>query len=115
MEISLTPDTYSPNVNSDGNYVDHTPVIKHGIYCLCGSRQDKVYSSASKFSAHIKTQRHQKWLVDVNNNKANFFIEDEKNKVLINNQRKIIAQLENKIQIKIVIIECLTKQISGGK
>ena len=113
MDISLTPDTYSPDIDSNGNYIDHSPVIKNGIYCICGSRKDKVYDSRAKFVVHTKTQRHQKWLRGMNDNKANFFVELEKSKELVNSQRKIIAGLENQLQVKIVTIDCLTQQIAS--
>ena len=67
MDIIITPDTYCPNVNEAGSYVDKIPIIKHGIYCVCGARRDKVYETASKFSSHIKSKTHQKWLVQLNN------------------------------------------------
>ena len=114
MDVSLTPDTYSPSVGLDGNYIDNIPVIKNGIYCLCGTRKDKVYDSRVKFSAHIKTVRHGKWLEDLNNNKANFYVELEKSKALVKSQRKIIAELEIKLNTKIVTIDCLTTQIANN-
>jgi len=113
MDISLTPDTYSPGIDSNGNYIDHSPVIKNGIYCLCGARKDKVYETRTKFNVHTKTRRHQKWLSGVNDNKSNFFIELEKSKELVNSQRKIIAGLENQVQIKMVTIDCLTQQMAN--
>lgn len=36
MNITLTPDTYTPIVDDKGNYIDRIPVIKNGLYCLCG-------------------------------------------------------------------------------
>ena len=83
MEISLTPDIYSPIVDDNGDYVDKIPVIKHGLSCLCGSRKDKIYENSSKFSTHIKTKCHQKWIEHLNQNKANYYVEMLKNKELI--------------------------------
>ena len=65
MEISLTPDTYTPVVNEAGNYVDKIPYIRNGIYCACGSRRDKIYTN-STFSSHTKSKHHQKWLQSLN-------------------------------------------------
>ena len=54
MDLVLTPDTYCPSVDDSGNYVDNVPIIQNGLFCLCGSRKDKVYKTASQFRSHIK-------------------------------------------------------------
>jgi hypothetical protein len=111
MDISTTPDTYTPSVDNNGNYIDNTPIIKNGMYCHCGSRKDKIYENASKFSTHIKSKCHQKWLLNLNQNKANYYIEMLKNKEIIENQQKIIVQLENQLQKKTLTIDYLTEQL----
>jgi hypothetical protein len=50
--------------------------IKHGLRCPCGSRKDKTYDTHSIFASHIKTKKHQSWLVDLNLNKTNFYLEN---------------------------------------
>lgn len=111
MDLTVTPDTYTPDVMG-GDYVDHIPLIRHGIYCPCGTRKDKTYDTASKFATHIKTQTHQKWLTRLNQNKANYYVEMLAQKELIDNQRKIIAQLENSLAKKTVLIDYLTDQLT---
>ena len=110
MDISLTPDTYAPVVNELGNYVDKIPSIKNGIYCVCGSRRDKVYTN-STFSGHIKTKHHQKWLQSLNENKINYYVELLKCKEVISNQQEIIQRMENKISDKLLTIDYLTRQL----
>ena len=112
MEITLTPDTYTPMVDDNGNYIDSIPIIKHGIYCLCGSRRDKTYENASKFSTHIKTKAHQKWLFNLNQKKSNYYVEMLKNKEIIENQQKIITQLDIQLQKKTMTIDYLTEQLT---
>ena len=112
MEISLTPDIYAPIVDDNGNYVDKIPFIKHGLSCLCGSRKDKIYENSSKFSTHIKTKCHQKWLDYLNQNKANYYVEVLKSKEIIENQQRIIQQLENQLQSKNLTIDYLTEQLT---
>lgn len=112
MDITLTPDIYTPSVDENGNYIDIIPIIKNGLFCPCGSRKDKTYENSSKFSAHIKTKIHQKWLLVLNQNKANYYIEMIKNKEIIENQQKIIAQLEHNLQKKILTIDYLTEQLT---
>uniref|UniRef100_A0A6C0ERS9 Uncharacterized protein n=1 Tax=viral metagenome TaxID=1070528 RepID=A0A6C0ERS9_9ZZZZ len=111
MEITITPDIYTPSVDNTGNYIDNIPIIKNGIFCPCGSRKDKTYETASKFSIHIKSKTHQKWLTILNQNKANYYVEMLKTKELVENQRKIIAQLENQLHKKTLTIDYLTEQV----
>ena len=111
MDISLTPDTYTPSINDEGNYIDRIPLIKNGINCLCGTRKDKVYDSSS-FRQHIKTQKHKKWIEHMNQNKANYYVESCKCKELIDNQKKIIVRLENQLQTKSITIDYLTNQLN---
>jgi hypothetical protein len=110
-EITLTPDTYIPSVDNRGNYIDNIPIIKNGIICLCGARKDKVYENNNKFSIHIKSQKHQNWLIMLNQNKANYYLENIKNKELIDNQKKIIANLENNLKNKDIVINSLIEKV----
>ena len=112
MELATTPDIYTPYVNDTGDYIDNIPVIKHGLYCPCGSRKDKLYENANKFSAHTKTKIHQKWLQTLNNNKANYYVEMLKYKELMENQQKIIARLEHQLQQKTLSIDYLFEQLT---
>jgi hypothetical protein len=118
MDFSLTPDTYAPVVDEHGTYIDKVPIIKNGIYCLCGSRKDKMYDSTAKFSAHIKTLHHQHWLVCLNRDKANHFVDSIKYKELSESQKKIMIHLENQLATKttqltekMVVIETLKSHI----
>lgn len=112
MDLSITPDTYSPSVNSSGDYVDNIPQIKHGIYCLCGSRKDKAYENHASFAIHIKTKTHQKWLTTLNQNKANYYAEMVRHKKIVEDQQKIIAHLENQLSKKNLTIDYLTAQLT---
>jgi len=117
MELVTEPDLYSPSINDIGNYVDKIPSfnnIKHGLRCPCGSRKDKTYDTHSIFASHIKTKKHQSWLVDLNLNKTNFYLENINLKNTITNQQLIIAKLENDIKVKITTIDCLAKQIHSN-
>ena len=115
MDITTTPDMYTPSVDNNGNYVDHVPVIKHGLFCPCGSRKDKIYENASKFSSHIKTKIHQKWLLILNDNKANYYMESMKYKEISENQQKIITRFEQQLQQKSLTIDYLTEQLVRNK
>lgn len=115
MDITLTPDTYTPSVDDKGNYIDNIPVIKNGVICPCGSRKDKSYEDACKFSQHTKTKTHQKWLLVLNQNKANYYVEMLKNKEMVECQQKIITQLENQLQKKTLTIDYLTEQVMRSR
>jgi hypothetical protein len=115
MDITVTPDTYTPSVDDNGNYIDSVPIVKHGLYCPCGSRKDKIYENTSKFSIHIQSKTHQKWLTMLNLNKANYYVELIKCKELIDNQQKIITKLETQLHKKTLTIDYLTEQIMINK
>lgn len=119
MDISLIPDTYTLGIDESGNYVDIIPSIRQGIICPCAARKDKVYESVSKFGAHIKTKRHQKWVVDMNRNKANHYNELLQCKEVMEQQKKIIAhrdveiiKKDAEILRKDKHIECLLNQLT---
>ena len=114
MELVVEPDIYSPSIDDKGNYIDKIPsfnIIKKGVSCPCGSRRDKVYETHSVFASHIKTKTHQKWLENLNNNKTNYYIECEKMKDLVQNQRLVIARLEKDLTNKNLTIDYLTQQL----
>jgi hypothetical protein len=83
--------------------------------CPCGSRKDKSYDTTSKFSVHIKSKSHQKWLSNLNANKVNYYVENEKLMETIKNQRIIIAKLEKDVSNKILTIDYLTQQLNHNK
>ena len=112
MELVVEPDVYMPSIDDLGNYVDKIHVFKKGLTCPCGSRKDKVYETNAIFSAHVKTKTHHKWLSDLNLNKANHYIENEKLKEVVQNQRLIIARAEAEINNKNMTISYLTMQIN---
>jgi hypothetical protein len=115
MELVVEPDIYSPSIDEIGNYIDKVPsfnIIKKGLLCPCGSRKDKLYESHSSFMTHIKTKNHQKWLSNLNLNKVNYYIENEKLQEIIQNQRLIIAKLEKDINTKNMTIDYLSQQLN---
>jgi len=114
MELIVEPDMYSPSIDDVGNYVDKIPsfnTIKKGLRCPCGSRKDKIYETHKIFASHINTKIHQKWLTDLNLNRANYYVENEQLKTTLQNQRLIIAKLENDVQNKMMTIDYLTQQL----
>ena len=113
MEITLTPEIYTPSIDNNGMYIDHIHVlhlIQTGIICPCGLRKDKIYDNVSKFTAHTKTKKHQAWLVSLNQNKANYYVELLTARTLIEDQRKIMTRYENQLQTKSMTIDYLTEQ-----
>lgn len=114
MELSLDSDIYEPSIGDDGNYSDYLPPsskFKTGLRCPCGARKDHVFDSRPSFNIHIKTKTHQKWLVDLNTNKMNFYTECEKLKEVVNSQKIIIAKMENELTLKIKTIDYLSQQL----
>jgi hypothetical protein len=113
MESALTADTYTPGLDDQGNYIDSIPVIRHGIYCLCGSRKDKTYPNSSSFTAHTKTKHHQQWLETLNQNKANYYVESLRYKELVESQQRILTSLENQLVVKSALVVSLEKQVTS--
>ncbi len=115
MELVVEPDIYSPSIDDKGNYIDRIPsfnIIKKGLLCPCGARKDKIYETHTIFASHIKTKIHQSWLVTLNFNKTNYYIENDVLKKTVQNQKLVIAKLEKDINTKILTIDYLTHQIS---
>ena len=96
MELSLTPDQYTPAVNSAGQYVDRVPYIKKGLLCPCNGYSFE-YKNRAKFMNHTTTRKHKEWLVLLNANKANHYAALERAERCLSEQRLLIARLTNKI------------------
>ena len=118
MELIVEPDTYTPSIDGQGNYIDVIPPsakLKHGLYCPCGSRGHKMFTTTSSFNSHTKTKVHQQWLIQLNRNKANFFVESEKLRKIVQQQQKLIAELELESKSKSLTIDYLTRQLTLEK
>tara|TARA_B100001250_G_scaffold164873_1_gene141822 strand:+ start:536 stop:949 length:414 start_codon:yes stop_codon:yes gene_type:complete len=119
-QLAMDPDYYSPNTDIDGKYIDGDvrPWPDEGIRCPCGTRKDIIFTSRQKLNSHKKTQGHQRWLFELNNNKQNLYIENIKLKETIKTQKEIltkqgnkIAQLDKDINDNNITIVYLTKKI----
>lgn len=125
MDLALESDIYEPTIDNECNYIDYIPPsskFKNGLRCPCGARKDHIFDSRQSFAGHIKTKTHAKWLIDLNNNKTNYYTECEKLKDVVNSQKIIIAQkdkeisiLLEKIQTKSNTIDILTNQLSANQ
>lgn len=115
MELITESDTYAPLLSEFGKYEDCIPSFGGnilGYYCSCGARKDKVYSSYTIMSAHIKTKTHQKWIESLNLNRANHFVENRKLKETVASQCIIIARQDKIILSKDSTIAYLTQQLT---
>jgi hypothetical protein len=117
MALITEPDVYAPNMDDMGNYVDKTPSFKthalaNGLRCPCGTRKDKVYSSAQLFSLHCKSKTHEKWLQDLNANKTNLFTENEKLRDIVHAQKIMIGKMELELSSKNMMINYLTQEVT---
>jgi hypothetical protein len=114
MDLVVEPDIYAPSIDDNGCYTDKVPpfnYIKKGLICPCGSRKDKIYESHSVFVSHTKSKAHQKWIETLNLNRSNFYVENEKFRDVIQNQRLIIAKLEKDVNNRNMTIDYLTQQL----
>ena len=116
MELIAESDTYAPVLSESGKYEDCIPRFGanvSGYYCPCGARKDKVYSSSSIMSTHMKTKTHVKWIESLNLNRANHFVENVKLKETVASQRAIIARQEKANLTKDATIAYLTQQLTA--
>ena len=113
MDIALEPDVYSPSIDEYGNYIDKAPSFHNvkAIRCPCGTRKDKTYESLAQFSAHVKTKTHQKWILDMNMNRSNYFVECERLKQTVHSQQIIIGRMEQEISAKTTTINYLVHKL----
>lgn len=113
MDLVIEPDIYEPSIDERGNYIDKLPAsMKHGIQCPCGARKEKVYETRAKLKAHIESKYHQKWLADLNANKANLYVRCIELNETVKSQQIIIAQLQRQLDTKTKTIDLLTEQIT---
>lgn len=110
FDLVTEPDIYSPSINTDRNYVDYIPPIHNGLRCPCG-KKEHVFLNKSAFLVHIKSKTHQKWLELLNQNKSNYYTENIKLHELVDNQKKIIARLQQEQDLNVKIIYNLTKKL----
>ena len=97
MDLALEPELYSPIVNDYGNYADKVPNFSvAGIRCPCSARST-VHKSRQLFVSHIKSKCHMTWLETLNTNRANYYTECEKLRVLVADQRKLITEMSSEM------------------
>ena len=114
MDLIADSDIYEPSLGYEGNYSDYVPPsskFKNGLRCPCGTRKEHVFDSKQSFTCHIKTKTHQKWLVELNANKMNYYTECEKLKEVVNSQKIIIAKMEHDLNVKMKTINYLSQQL----
>jgi predicted RNase H-like nuclease (RuvC/YqgF family) len=101
MDLILTPDIYEPSMDGNGNIIDKIPswtcLKGRGIMCACGSRKNKVYETSALFTTHIKSQTHKNWIVKLNADKVNYYMENNKLKQIIQELRQILNHYEKDI------------------
>jgi hypothetical protein len=117
MELATEPDVYSPIIDENGNYIDKIPsfntnALANGLRCPCGTRKDKVYLTGPLFAAHCKSKTHEKWVQDLNNNKSNFFTENQKLRDVVHAQKIMIGKLELEVSSKNMTIGYLTHELT---
>ena len=52
-----------------------------------------------------------KWLETLNCNKLNYYMELQKTKEIVNQQKRMLSELETKVNTKSLTIDILTKQL----
>tara|TARA_B100001094_G_C17517843_1_gene478649 strand:+ start:140 stop:505 length:366 start_codon:yes stop_codon:yes gene_type:complete len=109
MEVSLTPDTYTPLIDNNV-YTDtfNFTFPKSGLKCGCGS--NTTFTDMSKFKTHTKGKKHNKWLEEMTKNNGNYYNQLQKAERTTREQQKIIANKDKKIIELETIIQYLKKE-----
>jgi hypothetical protein len=114
MELISESDIYFPSIDDNGIYIDRIPNFvnySNGIKCQCGSRKDKVYTTYSKFSSHLNSKSHKKWIESINLNRENYLVENFKLNDVIKQQRIQIAELEKTLNKRSLTIDYLSHEL----
>jgi len=114
MELISESDIYFPSIDDNGIYIDRIPNFvnySNGIKCQCGSRKDKVYTTYSKFSSHLNSKSHKKWIETINLNRENYLVENFKLNDVIKQQRIQIAELEKNLHKRALMVDYLSNEI----
>jgi len=114
MELISESDIYFPSIDDNGIYIDRIPNFvnySNGIKCQCGSRKDKVYTTYSKFSSHLNSKSHKKWIEAINLNRENYLVENFKLNNVIKQQRVQIAELEKNLHKRALTVDYLSNEI----
>jgi hypothetical protein len=115
-DLIITPDIYTPSIDDKGNFYDKVfSIPRHGIYCDCGTRINKVYYTLSSFNVHRHSKRHIEWIKQLNNNKINYLLEIVNLKKNNENQKMIIAKQQNDIENQKLTISILSNRIQEMK
>lgn len=116
MEIATQPDSYTPIVNDEGNYIDsmpsHTVFSYGGVVCSCGSRKDKVYLTRNQFASHTKSKTHQEWLKKLSNSNLNYYTRNQELEQTVNSQKQMLVSLHNELKNREITILTLTRKIA---
>ena len=94
MSLITDSDVYSPGMHTDGTYIDHIPCftnLPQGVRCSCN---EYTFTTRRAFVVHTKSMRHKGWLERLNANRTNYFVELEKEKQIVHQQKIIIAKME---------------------
>ena len=94
MSLITDSDDYSPGMHTDGTYIDHIPCftnLPQGVRCTCNYH---TFTTRKSFITHTKSMTHKGWLERLNANRTNYFVELEKERQIVHQQKIIIAKME---------------------
>jgi len=118
MELVTEPDVYAPIMNNDREYIDKVPplhAMSNGMYCPCGGRANKVYNTTTSMKQHFTRACHKQWLLQLNNNKSNYYVECNTLRHTVKNQQLIIQQMELEMTKKQRLIDFLQNELMEAK
>ena len=103
-------EVYAPSIDEGGRYVDSIPANYSGLKCPC-TNLIKSFKTKPSFAQHCKTQRHCKWLSELNANRQNFYKELMKANEIVKQQQAMLASRDNELtHLRLVVADLRRSQ-----
>lgn len=99
-DLALTPDVYSPQLGTNGEYCDRLPIFgthTPAYSCPC-TLTGRSYRRGA-LATHFKTRRHVHWLANMNANRHNHLVQYVEAQATVRSQTRMIATLQKDVDI----------------
>ena len=95
-DLAVTPDQYSPVLNSNGEYSDALPYGSTNSHWYCPCSYGHAFKR-SALTAHFRSKKHQRWLSNMNANRDNHLTQFIEAQTTIKSQTRIIAEQQKAV------------------
>jgi hypothetical protein len=95
-DLAVTPDQYSPVLNSNGEYSDALPYGRTNSHWYCPCSNGHAFKR-SALTVHFRSKKHQRWLSNMNANRKNHLTQFIEAQRTIKSQTRIIAEQQKSV------------------